>query len=55
VTEDEDGRSDDDRMDEMLDTIQLELKTNCQDPPTPEVQFFFDMLRVSEESLQERQ
>jgi hypothetical protein len=55
VTEDEDGRSGYDRMDEMLDAIRLELKTNCQDPPTPEVQKIFDMLRVSEESLQERQ
>jgi hypothetical protein len=30
-----------------------ELKTNSEDPPTPEVQKFFDMLRASEESLHE--
>jgi hypothetical protein len=38
-------------MDEMLDAIWPELETNCEDPPTPEVQKFFDMLRVSEEPL----
>jgi hypothetical protein len=37
----------------MLDAIQLELETNCEDPPTPEVQKFFDMLKVSEEPLHE--
>jgi hypothetical protein len=35
----------------MLDAIWLELETNREDPPTPEVQKFFDMLRTSEESL----
>jgi hypothetical protein len=41
VVEDEDDRSGDDRMDEMLDAIQPELETNREDPPTPEVQNFF--------------
>ncbi len=43
----------DDRMDEMLDAIRPELETNPEDPPTPEVQKFFDMLRASEEPLHE--
>jgi hypothetical protein len=51
MAEDEDDRSGDDRMDEMLDAIQPELETNHEDPPTPEVQKFFDMLRASEEPL----
>jgi hypothetical protein len=51
--EDENDRRGDDRMDEMLDTIWLELETNSEDPPTPEVQKFFDMFRASEESLHE--
>jgi hypothetical protein len=46
-------RSSDDRMDEMFDAIRLELETNFDDPPTPEVQKFFDMLRALEESLHE--
>jgi hypothetical protein len=53
VVEEEDDRSGDDRMDQMLDAIRLELKTNSEDPPTPEVQKFFDMLRASEELLHE--
>jgi hypothetical protein len=53
VVEEEDDRRGDDRMDEMLDSIQPELKMNSEDPPTPEVQKFFDMLRASEESLHE--
>jgi hypothetical protein len=53
VTEDEDDRSGDDRMDEMLDAIWPELETNHEDPPTLEVQKFFDMLRASEEPLHE--
>jgi hypothetical protein len=51
VAEDEDDRSGDNRMDEMFDGIRLELETNREDPPTPEVQIFFDMLRASEEPL----
>jgi hypothetical protein len=42
-----------DRMDEMLDAIRPELETNYEDPPIPEVQKFFDMLRASEEPLHE--
>jgi hypothetical protein len=33
--------------------IQLELETNIEHPPTPEVQKFFDILRASEELLHE--
>jgi hypothetical protein len=53
VAEDEDDRSGDDRMDEMLDAIRPELETNREDPLAPEVQKFFDMLRASEEPLHE--
>jgi hypothetical protein len=53
VAKDEDDRSGDDRMDEMLDAIRLELEINHEDLPTPEVQKFFDMLRASEEQLHE--
>jgi hypothetical protein len=53
VAEDEDDRSGDDRMDEMFDAIRPGLETNLEDPPTSEVQKFFDMLRVSEEPLHE--
>jgi hypothetical protein len=53
MVEDEDDRSGDDRMDEMLDAIWPELETNPKDPPTPEVQKFFDMLKALEESLHE--
>jgi hypothetical protein len=52
VVEDNDSTSDD-RMDEMLDAIRLEFGTNPEDPPTPEVQKFFDILRASEEPLHE--
>jgi hypothetical protein len=53
VAEEEDDRSGDDRMDEMIDAIWLELETNSEDPPALEVQKFFDMLSASEESLHE--
>jgi hypothetical protein len=53
VAEEEDDRSGDDRMDEILDAIRPELEINFEDPPTPEVQKFFDMLRASKESLHE--
>jgi hypothetical protein len=53
VAEEEDDRSGDDRMDEMLDAIRLELETNFEDPPTLEVQKSFDMLRALEEPLHE--
>jgi hypothetical protein len=53
VAEEEDDRSGDNMMDEMLDAIRPELKTNSEDPPTSEVQKFFNMLRASEEPLHE--
>jgi hypothetical protein len=53
VAEEEDDKSGDDRMDEMLDAIWPELETNSEDPPTPYVLKFFDMLRASEEPLNE--
>jgi hypothetical protein len=52
VVEEEDDRGDN-MMDEMLDAIRPELETNSKDPPTPEVQKFFDMIRASEEPLHE--
>jgi hypothetical protein len=51
MTKEEDDMSGDDRMDEMLDAIWLELETNHEDPPTLDVQKFFDMLSTSEEPL----
>jgi hypothetical protein len=53
VMEEEDDRRGDNKMDGMLDAIWPELKINSEDPPTPEVQIFFDMLRASEEPLHE--
>jgi hypothetical protein len=53
VVEDEDDRSGDGRMDEMLDAIHPELETNREDPPTLEVQKFLDMLKASKELLHE--
>jgi hypothetical protein len=53
VAKEEDYRSGDDRMDQMLDAIQSKLETNHEYPYTPEVQKFFDMLRASEEPLHE--
>jgi hypothetical protein len=52
VVEDDDSMSDD-RMDEMLDVIRPEFGTNPEDPLTPEVQKFFDILRASEEQMHE--
>jgi hypothetical protein len=53
VVEDEDDRSGDDRMDEMIDAIRPKLETNPKHPPTSKVQKFFDMLKASEEPLLE--
>jgi hypothetical protein len=53
VAEEDDVRSSDDRMDEMLDAIRMELETKHEDPRTPVVQKFFNMLRASEEPLHE--
>jgi hypothetical protein len=46
VVEDEDDRSGDDRMDEMLDAIWSELETNHEDPPTLKVQNFLTCLKL---------
>jgi hypothetical protein len=46
VAEEEDDRSGDDRMDEILDAIQPELEINFEDPPTPEVQSFSTCLEL---------
>jgi hypothetical protein len=48
MAKEEDDRRGDDGMDEIFDAIRSELETNSEDPPTPEVQKFFDMLRASE-------
>jgi hypothetical protein len=53
VAEEEEDRSGDDRMDEILDAIRSKLETNSENPPTLKVQKFFDMLRTSEKSLHE--
>jgi hypothetical protein len=53
VTEEEDDRSGDDRIDEMLNATRPKLETHHEYPPTSEVQKFFDMLRTSEELLHE--
>jgi hypothetical protein len=47
----DDGEDDVDRMDHMLEDLQLELAPNHHDSPTPEVQKFFDLLKASEEPL----
>jgi hypothetical protein len=54
VAKEEDDRRGDNRMDKMLDAIQSKLETNCEDPPTPEVQKFFNILRALEELLHEQ-
>jgi hypothetical protein len=40
-------------MDEMLYAIRSKFETNSEDPPTPEVQKFFNMLRALEQLLHE--
>ena len=43
-----------DRMEEMLEDIQPEFPPDdSEDPPTPEVLKFFELLRASEEPLHE--
>jgi hypothetical protein len=42
-----------DRMDEMLEAIRPEFDLDTEDPPTPEVEEFFRLLKASEESLHE--
>ena len=51
--DEDDDRAYVDRMDEMLEAIQLEFDLNSEDPPTPEVQMFFKLLKASEEPLHE--
>jgi hypothetical protein len=41
MAEEENDRSGNDRMDEVLDAIRSELEINSEDSPTPEVQKFF--------------
>jgi hypothetical protein len=49
----EDGVTVEDRMDEMLNAICPEFEVDFEDPPTPEVQKFFELLKSSEEALHE--
>jgi hypothetical protein len=46
VAEEEDDRSGDDRMDEMLDVIRPVRETNRKDSPTLEVQIFLTCLEL---------
>jgi hypothetical protein len=41
LAEDDNDRSGGDKMDEMLDAIRPDLETNCEEPPTLEMQKFF--------------
>jgi hypothetical protein len=45
----EDVVTDKDRMDEMLNAICLEFEADFEDPPTPKVQKFFELLKASKE------
>jgi hypothetical protein len=47
----EDDVKDADRMDEMLNAICPEFEANFEDPPTPEVQIFFELLKAPEKAL----
>jgi hypothetical protein len=49
----EDAVTDDDRMDEMLNAIYPEFEADFGDPPTPEFQKFFELLKASEEVVHE--
>jgi hypothetical protein len=49
----EDVMPDEDRMDEMLNAIYLEFEADFEDPPTPEVQMFFELIKASEEPVHE--
>jgi hypothetical protein len=42
-----------DRMDEMLEAIRPKFDLNIEDPPTPEVEEFFRLLKASKEQLHE--
>jgi hypothetical protein len=49
----EDVVTDEDRMDEMLNAICPEFEVDFWDPPTPEVQKFFELLKALEEVVHE--
>jgi hypothetical protein len=40
-------------MDEILEAIRSEFDLDTEDPPTPEVEEFFRLLKASDESLHE--
>jgi hypothetical protein len=40
-------------MDEILEAIQQKFDLDTEDPPTPEVEEFFRLLKASEEMLHE--
>jgi len=44
---------DDDRMHEMVEALIPEIDLDSEDPPTPEVRGFFELLKASEEPLHE--
>jgi len=44
---------DDDRMHEMVEALIPEIDLDSEDPPTPEVREFFELLKASEEPLHE--
>jgi hypothetical protein len=46
VAKEEEDRSGDDRIDEMLDAIRPELETNSEDPPTPRCKSFSTCLEL---------
>jgi hypothetical protein len=49
----EDDVTDDDRLDEMLNAICLKFEADFEDPPTLEVQKFFELIKASEETAHE--
>jgi hypothetical protein len=49
----EDDVTDEDKMDEMHNAICTEFEADFEDPPTPKVQKFFELLKASEELLHE--
>jgi hypothetical protein len=49
----EDVVIDEHRMDEMLNAICPEFEADCEDPPTLEVQKFFELFKASEEAMHE--
>jgi hypothetical protein len=49
----EDAMTDEDKMDEMLNTIYPEFEADFEDPLTLEAQKFFELLKASEEAVHE--